>query len=102
MAKLRIGALPDDRSVKRTITFTATQDNLLRGYAAAIAAQERLAEPPPVEKLVPLIVERFIMTDRVFRGRKASQTRASTDPRRKIMVVEHAESGSTQAAPRSP
>ena len=101
MAKLRIGALPDDKPVKRTITFTAMQDTLLRDYAAAIAAQEGLAEPPPVEKLVPLIVERFITTDRVFRGRMASQTRASTDPRRKTMVVDHAESGPTQAAPRS-
>ena len=70
MAKLRIGALPDDRPVKRTITFTAAQDNLLRDYAAAIAAQDSLADAPLVEKLVPLIVERFITTDRGFRSRK--------------------------------
>ncbi len=68
MAKLRIGALPDDRPVKRTITFTAAQDNLLRDYAAAIVAQDGLAAAPPVEKLVPAIIERFIMTDRGFRN----------------------------------
>jgi hypothetical protein len=46
MAKLRIGPLPDDRPVKRTITFTATLDALIRDYAA----------------------ERFITTDRAFRA----------------------------------
>jgi len=68
MAKLRIGSLPDDRPVKRTITFTAALDTLIRDYAAAIAAQDGLCEAPPVEKLVPLIVERFITTDRAFRA----------------------------------
>ena len=68
MAKLRIGPLPDDRPVKHTITFTAAQDALIRDYAAAIAAQDGLSEAPPVEKLVPIIVERFITTDRAFRA----------------------------------
>ena len=68
MAKLRIGPLPDDRSVKRTITFTAALDALIRDYAAAIAAQDGLSEAPPIEKLVPIIVERFISTDRAFRA----------------------------------
>ena len=48
-------------------TFTAAQDALIRDYAAAIAAQDGLSEAPPVEKLVPIIVERFITTDRAFR-----------------------------------
>ena len=77
MAKLRIGALPDDRPVKRTIIFTAAQDNLLRNYAAAIAAQNGLADAPPVEKLVPAIVERFIMTDRGFRSGKSASGKIS-------------------------
>ena len=68
MAKLRIGPLPDDRPVKRTLTFTAALDALIRDYAAAIAAQDGLPEAPPVEKLVPIIVERFITTDRAFRA----------------------------------
>ena len=68
MAKLRIGPLPDDRPVKRTITFTAALDALIRDYAAAIAAQDSLADAPAVEKLVPIIVERFITTDRAFRA----------------------------------
>ena len=68
MAKLRIGPLPDDRPVKRTITFTAEQDALIREYAAAIAAQDGLADAPNVEKLVPIIVERFITSDRAFRA----------------------------------
>ncbi|MDA8347333.1 MAG: DUF2274 domain-containing protein [Pseudomonadota bacterium] len=67
MAKLRIGPLPDNRPIKHTITFTAALDTLIRDYAAAIAAQDGLSEAPPVEKLVPIIVERFITTDRAFR-----------------------------------
>ena len=67
MVKLRIGPLPDDRPVKRTITFTAAMDALIRNYAAAIAAQDGQSEAPTVEKLVPIIVERFITTDRAFR-----------------------------------
>ena len=68
MAKLRIGPLPDDRPVKRSITFTAALDALIRDYAAAIAAQDGLSEAPTIEKLVPIIVERFIATDRAFRA----------------------------------
>jgi len=68
MAKLRIGPLPDDRPIKRTITFTAALDALIRDYAAALAAQDGLSQAPPVEKLVPIIVERFITTDRAFRA----------------------------------
>ena len=68
MAKLRIGPLPDDRPVKRTITFTAALDALIRDYAAAIAAQDGQSEAPTIEKLVPIIVERFITTDRAFRA----------------------------------
>ena len=68
MAKLRIGPLPDDRPIKRTITFTAALDALIRDYAAALAAQDGLSQAPPVEKLVPIIVERFITADRAFRA----------------------------------
>lgn len=68
MAKLRIGRLPDDRPVKRSITFTAALDALIRDYATAIAAQDGLPDAPPVEKLVPIIVERFITSDRAFRA----------------------------------
>ena len=47
---------------------TLTRRTLIRDYAAAIAAQDGLAEAPPVEKLVPIIVERFITTDRAFQA----------------------------------
>jgi hypothetical protein len=68
MAKLRIGPLPDDRPIKHTITYTAALDALIRDYAAAIAAQDGLSEAPPVEKRAPIIVERFVTTDRAFRA----------------------------------
>ena len=83
MAKLRIGPLPDDRPVKRAITFTAALDALIRDYAAAIAAQDGLSEAPTIEKLVPIIVERFITTDRAFRvpAARTSAVPLSTTPR---------------------
>jgi len=80
VAKLRIGPLPDDRPVKRTITFTAALDALIRDYAAAIAAQDGLSEAPTIEKLVPIIVERFITTDRAFRAPASQPPRA--EPRK--------------------
>ena len=40
---------------------------LIRDYAPAIAAQDSLADAPAAEKLVPIIVERFIATDWAFR-----------------------------------
>ena len=80
MVKLRIGPLPDDRPVKRTITFTAAMDALIRNYAAAIAAQDGQSEAPTVEKLVPIIVERFITTDRAFRAPASQPPRA--EPRK--------------------
>ena len=58
----------DDRPIKHTITVTAALDALIRDYAAAIAAQDGLSEAPTIEKLVPIIVERFITTDRAFRA----------------------------------
>ena len=58
----------DDRPIKHTITVTAALDALIRDYAAAIAAQDGLSQAPPVEKLVPIIVERFITSDRAFRA----------------------------------
>jgi len=82
MAKLRIGPLPDDRPVKRTITFTAAQDALIRDYAAAIAAQDGLTDAPSVEKLVPIIVERFITTDRAFPVRSRNRPNASSSGER--------------------
>ena len=68
MAKLRIDPLPDDRPIKHTITVTAALDALIRDYAAAIAAQDGQSEAPTIEKLVPIIVERFITSDRAFRA----------------------------------
>ena len=90
MAKLRIGPLPDDRPIKHTITFTAALDALIRDYAAAIAAQDGLSEAPTIEKLVPIIVERFITTDRAFRS---SAPRSPAIPPRVERSAERSDSG---------
>ena len=103
MAKLRIGPLPDDRPVKRTITFTAALDGLIRDYAAAIAAQDGQSEAPTVEKLVPIIVERFITSDRAFRM-PAPRTPAVTPSRGQSAGRAHSAplgSSSAQLPPKS-
>lgn len=64
MTKLKLGAIPDDKPVRVTVTFTAAQYALLADYAAAHSAQFDRKVPP--EKLVPHILERFIQTDRAF------------------------------------
>lgn len=69
MPKLKLSEVPDDKPVKLTVTLTASQHGHLVAYAHAVAAEQgRTVEPA---RLVPLILERFIATDRAFaRARK--------------------------------
>ena len=74
MPNLKLGAIPDDKPVRLTITLTAELHALLVDYAEAHAkAFDRKVSP---EKLVPHILERFIRTDRAFA--KARRAKAAT------------------------
>jgi hypothetical protein len=75
MPKLKLGAIPDDKPVRLTITLTADLHALLVEYTEAHAKEfDRKVSP---EKLVPHMLERFIRTDRAF-----ARTRRSKPARR--------------------
>ena len=70
MAKLRLGPVPDDKPVTRTIKLNAALDCDLRAYAEVYAASFGAIS---VERMIPAMLERFIRSDRGFRrlaGRK--------------------------------
>lgn len=65
MSKLKLGTIEDDKPVKLTIEFAAPVHRNLLAYAEAIGREAGHPQPDPV-KLVPLMVERFMATDRAF------------------------------------
>lgn len=64
MAKLKLAPLPDDKPVKITVTLSAELVSLITAYGAAVGAAD--GKPASTERLVPLMVERFIRSDRAF------------------------------------
>lgn len=64
MPKLKLSQVPDEKPIKLTVTLTAAQHELLISYAEAVAVEQGRAIEPA--RLVPLILERFITTDRAF------------------------------------
>lgn len=78
MPKLKLGAIPDDKPVRLTVTLTAELHALLVEYAEAHAKEfDRKVAP---EKLVPHMLERFIRTDRAFAKVRRGGGRASSPP----------------------
>ena len=74
MPNLKLGAIPDDKPVRLTVTLTAELHALLVEYAEIHSRQFERSVPP--EKLVPHMLERFIRTDRAFA--KARRAKAAT------------------------
>jgi hypothetical protein len=78
MAKLKLGAIPDDKPVKLTVELSAGVHRDLLAYAEVLAREtgQGIAEPT---KLIAHMLARFMATDRVFaKIRRAIQSR-STD-----------------------
>ncbi|MBV1824820.1 DUF2274 domain-containing protein [Komagataeibacter oboediens] len=84
MTKLRISAIPDNRPVKLTIELPAEihRDLLLYAELVSEKAGEAADAIPDVARLVPLMVGRFMETDRAFqkqrRGRKPASAAETT------------------------
>jgi hypothetical protein len=77
MAKLKLGALEDDKPVKITIELPAAVHRELRAYAEVLAQETGKPVSDPV-KLIPPMIERFMATDRGFvKARRARSTNAS-------------------------
>lgn len=65
MAKLKLGAIEDDKPVKMTIELSAAVYRDLVTYAKALSGEtgQTVAEPP---KLIGPMLARFMATDRAF------------------------------------
>jgi hypothetical protein len=74
MAKLRLGSIPDDRSVKLTVELPASVHRDLIVYAEALARETGQLTLDP-SKLVAPMLARFMATDRAFaKARRKSQS----------------------------
>jgi hypothetical protein len=77
MAKLKLGAIVDDKSVKLTVELPAAVHRDLLAYAEVLAREsgQGIAEPT---KLIAPMLARFMATDRVFaKIRRATQVRST-------------------------
>ena len=65
MTKLKLGPIADDKPVRVTVDLPATLHRDLVNYAD-ILGQETGMKPPEPVKLIVAMLQRFIVTDRVF------------------------------------
>lgn len=75
MAKLKLGALDDEKPVKVSVELPATVHRDLKAYAEVLARETERPFDEPVKLIVPMI-ERFMATDRAF----AKARRAKVSP----------------------
>ena len=72
MAKLKLGAIADDKPVKLTIELPAVVHRDLLAYAEVLARETGQSVHDPAKLIAPMLA-RFMATDRVFaRSRRAS------------------------------
>ncbi len=77
MAKLKLGAITDDKPVKLTVELSAAVHRDLLAYAEVLAREtgQGIAEPT---KLIAPMLARFMATDRVFaKIRRTTQERST-------------------------
>ncbi len=65
MAKLKLGAIEDDRPVKLTVELPARVHRDLVAYAEVLGRDTGQSSVEPT-KLIPAMLARFMATDRVF------------------------------------
>jgi hypothetical protein len=65
MAKLKLGAIADDKPVKVTIELPAALHRDLKAYAEALGREQAQTISDPMKLIAPML-ERFIATDRGF------------------------------------
>ena len=74
MAKLKLGAIADDRPVKLTVEFPAPVHRDLLAYAEVLARETGQPISDPMKLVAPMLA-RFMATDRAFaRVRRRNQT----------------------------
>ena len=65
MAKLKLGAIADDKPVKLTLEFPAAVHRDLLAYADALARETGQPIADPLKLVAPMLA-RFMATDRAF------------------------------------
>jgi len=79
MAKLKIGALPNDKPVKVTVELPAAVHRDLVAYAQALARETGQPVNDPSKLIAPMLT-RFMATDRGFaKWRRAVHSLESAD-----------------------
>lgn len=74
MAKLKLGAIPDDKPVKLSVELPAAVHRDLLAYAEAIGGETGRVIADPSRIVAPMLA-RFMATDRAFRkARRSGQT----------------------------
>jgi hypothetical protein len=77
MAKLKLGAIEDDKPVKLTIEFPAAVHRDLVAYAEALARETLQANVEPARLVAPMLA-RFMAADRAFaKARRQKETSRS-------------------------
>jgi len=65
MAKLKLGAIPDDKAVKLTVELPADVHRDLTAYADILARETGQLISDPAKLVAPMLA-RFMATDRAF------------------------------------
>ncbi|WP_159007652.1 DUF2274 domain-containing protein [Bradyrhizobium sp. S69] len=74
MAKLKLGAIADDKPVRLTVEFPAPVHRDLLAYAEVLAREIGQPIPDPLKLVAPMLA-RFMATDRAFvKTRRRNQT----------------------------
>lgn len=74
MAKLRLGAIADDKPVKLRVELPASVHRDLLVYSQALARETGLAATEPAKLIAPMLA-RFMATDRAFaKARKGADS----------------------------
>jgi hypothetical protein len=77
MAKLKLGAISDDKSVKLTVELPAAVHRDLLAYAEVLARETGQSISDPGKLIAPMM-KRFMATDRAFvKARRAAQARST-------------------------
>ena len=77
MAKLKLGAIADDKSVKLTVELPAAVHRDLLAYAEVLARETAQEITEPTKLIAPMLA-RFMAADRVFaKIRRTTQARST-------------------------
>ena len=80
MAKLKLGAIADDKPVKLTIELPAAVHRDLLAYAEILARESGQSAYDPAKLIAPMLA-RFMATDRVFARSRKSASYGATGPK---------------------